>query len=220
MKEIILASQSPRRQELLRLMIEHFIVQSSDLEEIRRPQEPAADFVVRMAKEKAVAAGEALYERSDLDLMVLAADTTVVDQGEILGKPANSTQAKFMLERLQGKEHQVLSGIAVFIPKEGRVETDLAQSAVRIRDLNQQEIDSYIASGDPLDKAGAYAIQNSDFQLVPQFQGCFANVMGLPLCHLQKLLAKAGFSTSNDLPERCQMTLDYSCPVYEEILNQ
>lgn len=218
MEEIILASQSPRRQELLRLIFEHFIVQGADLEEIRRPQESAADFVVRMAKEKAVAAGESLLERSDLELLVLAADTTVVDKDEILGKPADPNQAKLMLERLQGKEHQVLSGIAVFFPKEDRLETALAHSVVGIRDLSQQEIDSYVASGDPLDKAGAYAIQNSDFQLAPHFQGCFANVMGLPLCHLKKLLEKAGVSISNDVPGRCQSALDYPCPVYEEIL--
>lgn len=218
MEEIILASQSPRRLELLRLLFKHFIVQGAELEEIRRFRETAADFVVRMAIEKAEAAGDSLLERTDLSLVVLAADTTVVDQDDILGKPAGPEQAKSMLHRLQGKEHQVLSGIAVFFPTDGSVLTDLARSDVEIRDLSQKEIDSYVASEDPLDKAGAYAIQNSDYQLVAGFQGCFANVMGLPLCHLKRMLDKVGVSTLDDVPERCQQALDYSCPVYEAVL--
>lgn len=211
---LILASQSPRRHDLLALGGIPFEIDSADLDETPLPGESPPEYVLRLAEAKARAVGDALTEAA----LVLAADTTVVHQGRILGKPADAAEARTMLADLAGEEHQVFTGIAIYDPASGALITDLAESPVPMRPLSEEAIDAYVASGDPFDKAGAYAIQNEDFQLVGDFADCFANVMGLPLCHLQRNLIKAGLPFEGEVEQACQTHLGYDCPVHEAIL--
>jgi MAF protein len=152
---------------------------------------------------------------------VLAADTIVVDGGELLGKPCDAADATAMLVRLRGHVHQVLTALAVFAPPDWQLYRDLCIASVPMRDYSDAEIARYVASGDPMDKAGAYAIQNPGFHPVTDFNGCYACVVGLPLCHLLRTLRKAGFPQGAvlDIPGACQSNLNYLCPVTQKILN-
>jgi predicted house-cleaning NTP pyrophosphatase (Maf/HAM1 superfamily) len=123
-----------------------------------------------------------------------------------------------MLRRLRGRTHQVYTGIAVFSVADGRLATDLCITDVPMRDYSDEEIRTYVATGDPLDKAGAYAIQHPGFQPVASMSGCFSSVMGLPHCHLARLLKEFGMKHSADLPGNCQAFLKYQCPVFPSIL--
>ena len=211
---LILASQSPRREELISLGGAPFEVRSADLDETPLEGEEAPDYVLRLAEEKARAVGAQLNGEA----LVVAADTTVVDGGEILGKPADADEARRMLGSLAGREHQVYTGIAILNPATGDVASDLAESWVPMRELSKDEIQAYVDSGDPMDKAGAYGIQNEEFKLVGDFADCFANVMGLPLCHLQRNLARLKLGFEGNIPQACQEHLGYACPVHEQIL--
>jgi septum formation protein len=212
--QLILASNSPRRKELLLLGGQEYRVVAADVDETPLAGEEAKEYVTRLAIEKARAAAG----RVDGDALILAADTTVVHTGSILGKPADAADAKKILEDLRGKTHLVLTAIALLrLPGEELV-LDLAETAVPMRNYTDEEIERYIASGDPLDKAGAYAIQHADFHPVSKMQGCFANVIGLPLCHLQRSLQKWGLSFDVDLSPSCQKHLSYDCPVTSQIL--
>ncbi len=136
---------------------------------------------------------------------------------KILGKPASAAKAVAMLGSLRGRRHQVYSAVAVLkIP--GQLVTDICVTEVPMRFYTDEEIQTYVASGDPLDKAGAYAIQHAGFHPVEHLEGCFANVMGLPLCHLVRTLRKLEISPRLDVPDRCQTAIGYTCPVYESIL--
>ena len=123
-----------------------------------------------------------------------------------------------MLQRLRGRVHQVYTAITLIDLRTDRPITDLACSAVPMRNYTAEEIEAYIASGDPFDKAGAYAIQHDGFRPVENFSGCFANVMGLPLCHVTRSLRQLGVAASNDVPRLCQAHIRYECPVFERIL--
>ena len=123
-----------------------------------------------------------------------------------------------MLRRLRDRVHQVHTAITLIDLANYRSITDLATSDVRMRAYTDHEIDAYIASGDPFDKAGAYAIQHSGFNPAENFAHCFANVMGLPLCHVARTLRQLGIEAVNDIPSACQTYLNYTCPVYEKIL--
>ena len=220
MTAYILASQSPRRRELLRNLINQFIVVETDIEEVIFPGEKPAEYVLRVAKEKALAAGKRMGESSLQDVVVIAADTIVVDQDQILGKPKDPVDAKNILERLKGKSHQVLSGMAVYQFSSKVIQSRMVFTEVRMREYSEIEIQEYIASGDPFDKAGAYAIQNDSFNPAPNIKGCYANVMGLPLCHLSLMLREADLEMNFDVADRCQASIKYSCPVYTSILNE
>lgn len=220
MINIVLASNSPRRRELLSLLLDHFVVKPPQIEEKQARGESPADFVLRTAAEKAAAVAEDLPDLSDREWLIIAADTIVVDEGQILGKPADEADAEAILKRLREKTHQALSGIVVLMPGRGAVEESLVRTDVAMRDYDDQEIQDYIASGDPMDKAGAYAIQNQKFDPAPEFQGCFANVMGLPLCELASMLDKLGVPRLSSIPLACQQSLDYQCPVYDLYLSQ
>ena len=218
MTEFILASKSPRRKTLLRNLIDPFIVVNSDLDEREIPGENPDEFVVRLAKEKALKGGAGLLTNSLENAFVLGADTIVVDGTEILGKPQDQMDAARILEQLRDKTHQVLSGIALYNLSTREIQTRLVCTEVVMREYTDDEIRDYIASGDPMDKAGAYGIQNRDFNPAPEFFGCFANVMGLPLCHLALLMKEMGIETDYRVANRCQDSIDYQCPIYADVL--
>jgi septum formation protein len=188
---LILASSSPRRRELLTLAGLDFTVEAADLDERIQPGETPAKYVQRLAVEKA----QAIWDRNSArdsagaPLIVLGADTTVVHDGEIMGKPADQAEARRMLEALSGRTHQVLTGIAA-ITRAGVVsEVEITQVFFDL--IGEQELIRYLASGEPLDKAGAYGIQGYAARWIPRIEGCFFNVMGLPLARTMALLAKA-----------------------------
>jgi len=206
---LVLASNSPRRQQLLRLSGWEFTVQPANIDESIHPGESPADYVQRVAAGKAAATtGNGL---------TLGADTIVIADGSILGKPADAAEASAMLARLRGRPHQVLTAIAVRMP-DGTLLNDHSLDAVPMRNYSNADIEAYVASGDPLDKAGAYAIQHPGFHPVENFCGCFASVMGLPLCHLVRTLARQNILPPVDVPSACQAELAYDCPVFGAVL--
>ena len=212
--ELILASNSPRRKQLLALTGWEFEVQPADINEDSLPVEHPGDYVLRLAEGKARAAARMSMRPG----IILAADTTVVDADTILGKPADAIQAASMLRALRGHTHQVYTGLAVCRSQEDDLVSDLCITDVPMRDYSDEEMLAYIASGDPLDKAGAYAIQHPNFHPVENISGCFASVMGLPLCHLARSLKKLGLEAQVDIPAECQSALNYDCPVWSKIL--
>ena len=211
---LVLASNSPRRKDLLALTGLPFEVIVSDADESLLPPELPRDYVRRLAEVKARASSA----RADASQVVLAADTTVVDGNAILGKPADPSEAKRMLRQLSGRVHQVYTGIAVLRVHDGNLSTDVCVTDVPMRAYSDEEIEAYVATGDPLDKAGAYAIQHADFQPVASMSGCYASVMGLPLCHVTHLLREMDVQSGVDVPVNCQSFLSYECPVFAEIL--
>jgi septum formation protein len=219
MTEYILASKSPRRKTLLRNLIDSFLVVNPEVTEDQKQGESPIDYVLRIAREKAFAAGNLLKPGADSEWVILAADTIVLDGDKILGKPLDDADAARILTKLRGRTHQVFSGIAVFDLSTGEVKSRSVCSEVKMRDYTDKQIHDYIASGDPLDKAGAYAIQNQAFNPAPDFHDCYANVMGLPLCHLSLLLQELGKKGYEDVADRCQNSLAYQCPVFSKILS-
>lgn len=211
---LVLASNSPRRKDLIALGGWPFEIIVSDADESLLAGEAPRDYVRRLAAEKARASSA----RADASQVVLAADTAVVDGNAILGKPAHPSEAKRMLRQLRGRVHQVYTGIAVLRVRDGNILTDVCVTDVPMRNYSDEEIEAYVASGDPLDKAGAYGIQHAGFQPVASMRGCYASVMGLPLCHATRLLAQMGFPPGADVPARCQSFLNYACPVFAEVL--
>ena len=151
-------------------------------------------------------------------LVVIGSDTAVVDAGEILGKPRDTREAESMLRQLRGRTHQVYTAIAVYDETSNKVFSELCISDVPMREYSDAEMDAYIQTGDPMDKAGGYGIQNGEFQPVERFDGCFASVMGLPLCHLARSLKNMGIDVEADLPQRCQSSLVYECTISSAVL--
>lgn len=178
---LVLASASPRRAELLAAAGLDFEVETADVDEAPRPGEPPGDYVRRLAETKArsIAAGRP-------DCLVLGADTTVVVDGEILGKPEGPADARAMLLRLQGRAHQVLTGVALVCGAWARVE--VATTDVWLAPMSDRDIDHYVASGEPLDKAGAYGIQGRASRFVTRIDGSYSNVVGLPVALVHRLL--------------------------------
>jgi len=211
---ILLASISPRRRELIAFGNWAFSVSAADVDESERPGESPSRYVLRLAEAKARASAANAGKAQ----VVAAADTTVVDKGTILGKPKDAADATQMLTRLRGHAHQVYTGLAVLKMDTGQLLTDLCVTDVPMRNYSDVEIEDYVRSGDPLDKAGAYAIQHAKFQPVESMRGCFASVMGLPMCHLVRTLAQLNISPHADVPANCQKSLHYSCPVSAAIL--
>ena len=189
MESIILASASPRRQELLAQIGVRFTVRSQYIDESIRIGELANDYVSRMAQEKANSALSALCVTKDSsDTLVLAADTSVVCDATVLGKPLDEADAVDMLRRLSGREHRVLS--AVTLSTQDKQRTVLSDSRVRFREISIEEAQQYYRSGEPLGKAGAYAIQGYAAVFVEQLVGSYSGVMGLPLFETAQLLAE------------------------------
>jgi MAF protein len=142
-----------------------------------------------------------------------------VDGSDILGKPTDNVEAVAMLTRLRGHTHQVYTGIALFRPKDGLLLRDLCVTDVPMRDYSDEEIREYVATGDPLDKAGAYAIQHAEFHPVSRMDGCFASVMGLPVCHVILQMRKMDLQPNTDFFSSCETLLEYQCPVSDAIMS-
>jgi septum formation protein len=188
---LILASGSPRRRELLSGLGLAFTVRPADLDETPRPGEAPRDYVLRLAQEKAaarVAPGE----------LVLAADTTVVLDGELLGKPTDPEDARRMLARIAGRKHVVLTGVALEEPGRDRRAATIEESWVRMAALDPGRIDWYVGTGEPLDKAGSYAVQGLGALFVEAVYGNYTNVVGLPLPATARLFAELGYDLLRD----------------------
>lgn len=186
--KIILASASPRRRELLEQVGCEFGIITSDVEEDNTRQMPPAKLAVSHARAKALAVASTLPRQT----VVIGADTIVLLDGKVYGKPVDEADARAMLMRLAGKDHQVITGVAVVQGE--KLWTDFAVTDVRISGLTAREIEAYISTGEPMDKAGAYAIQGRGALLVESIRGSYTNVVGLPLKTLADLLKKAGVS--------------------------
>jgi septum formation protein len=189
---LYLASASPRRRDLLAQIGVACRCLPVDLDESALPGEAPADYVIRLALDKARAARTLLDSDESADAaLVLAADTAVVVAGEVLGKPQDGADAAVMLRRLGGREHRVLTGVALIGP--GAVErVGLSESRVRMRPITEAEIAAYWATGEPVDKAGAYGIQGRGAVFIQAIAGSYSGVMGLPLFETATLLAAAG----------------------------
>lgn len=182
---IVLASQSPRRREILLNAGFEFEVRPANVEEIPLASEDPAAYVLRLAKEKAAAAGAGAQE------FVLAADTTVAAAGHILEKPHSAGDAARMLRLLSGRTHEVLTGVC--LRHGGREWSGMASTQVRFLELSEAEILDYAASGEPMDKAGGYAIQGLASKFIDRIEGCYFNVVGLPVSLVYQLLKQAGY---------------------------
>lgn len=183
--QVILASASPRRRDLLEQINIEPLICPADFEEITA-DEDAGQVVLKNAAGKC----NAVLKLKGDSLPVIAADTIVVIDGEILGKPKSPADAAAMLQRLSGREHEVLTGIAVAY--KGRQAAEVCTTKVVFRKLTAEEITAYVATGEPLDKAGAYGIQGQGAVLVEKIDGCYNNVVGLPLTQLYLMLKKLG----------------------------
>jgi len=193
MEPIILASASARRQELLAQIGISFTVRSQDIDESIGSAELAEDYVMRMAMEKAMSALRQLAgSQGGDDTLVLAADTSVVCDADVLGKPSSESDALEMLLRLSGREHRVLS--AVMLATKNKQAAQLSESRVTFREISLAEARRYYASGEPEGKAGSYAIQGYGAVFVKQLHGSYSGVMGLPLFETAQLLAEFGVS--------------------------
>lgn len=213
-KNLILASNSPRRRQLLALGGWDFDVLVADVDESQIPGEAPGDYVLRLAEMKA----RKVAKKADADQVILAADTAVVDAGEILGKPLDAQDAVRMLKRLRGHTHQVYTGIALLRVGDSRLLNDLTVTDVPMRAYTDEEIEAYVRSGDPLDKAGAYGIQHPGFQPVERLQGCFPSVMGLPLCRVTFLLQQFDVAPRSLAVIRCQAEHQDDCQISETAL--
>jgi septum formation protein len=180
---IVLASSSPRRRELLALLGLSFEVSPANIDESWRNGEPPAAHAERLAREKSEAGARP-------GVAVVGADTIVVVDGAILGKPADAAEARVMLRRLSGREHEVFTGVAVGY--EGRMASGVERTTVRFRSLDDATIAAYVETGEPMDKAGAYGIQGVGAMLVRSISGSYTNVVGLPLSETVDLLTRAG----------------------------
>lgn len=183
---IVLASSSPRRAQLLAMLDLRFDVEPADIDERYAPGEEAAAHAERLAREKAMAVAS---RRSDA--LVIGSDTVVVLDGDVLGKPGDDDDAVRMLLRLQGREHTVATGIAIAYA--GQIRSDVERVRVRFRAFDTERARAYVATGEPMDKAGAYGIQGYGAALVERIEGDYFAVMGLPVARMIRLLESLGF---------------------------
>nr|WP_286946596.1 Maf family protein [Pseudomonas sp. UBA6718] len=188
MASLHLASASPRRRELLAQIGVPFVTLIASIDETALPGEPAERYVERLAREKALAGLAALSDPADA--VVLGADTAVVLDGRILGKPADRAECLATLTALSGREHQVLTAVALASAQ--RIESRVVASRVRFRLLRAGEAEAYWATGEPCDKAGSYGIQGLAAVFVSQLEGSYSAVVGLPLCETAQLLGEFG----------------------------
>jgi MAF protein len=212
-----------------------FSVIAAPINENTLPGEMPKDYVHRLAESKAQRTLSLIGQPIEKDCLIVAADTAVVDENdrktewgrdhgtshfEILGKPSNTAEAEKMLRQLRGKVHRVLTGLTVLRPYDSFSLGEICSTEVSMRTYSDEEIMTYIAGGDPLDKAGAYAIQHVVFRPVDVLNGCYANVMGLPLCHLAQMLIYFNVYPGTDLAQSCQEALSIVCSVQNRASNR
>lgn len=185
--KLVLASSSPRRSELLAALNLQFEVRSPDVDETRFPDETPGSYVERIARAKAVAVAGS-------NEIIVAADTTVVFEGKVMGKPGHPEEARSMLRRLQGARHEVLTGLAV--SSLGETHSLVDATEVEMMSMTDEEIAAYVAGGEPMDKAGAYALQGEGGVFVTSVHGSPSTVVGLPIHQLPRLLARVGVELS------------------------
>jgi nucleoside triphosphate pyrophosphatase len=184
---IILASNSPRRKELLQNAGIDFVSDPADVDESRLPGELPAEYAVRLALDKALCTAS-----RHADGIVVGADTVVVAQGEVLGKPSSTEDAARMLGMLSGRTHEVVTGIALVNAATGAKITASETTRVRMRALTRAQVEAYVATGEPMDKAGGYGIQGRASLFVESVEGCYFNVVGLPMARLAVMLGEMG----------------------------
>ena len=191
-RRVVLASTSPRRRDLIwALDVEVLFADPGVVEDEPRRGETAEAYVQRLSVEKALSALE-----SDPSAVIVAADTTVVLGEEVLGKPVDGREAREMLMRLRGRAHRVMTGVTVLDGADGRRHSVAEVSKVEMRAYSDREVGEYVESGKPMDKAGAYGVQDRRFRPVHSVKGCYSNVVGLPLCRLVDLLSQVGVQVS------------------------
>jgi septum formation protein len=213
---LTLASQSPRRRQLVQLLGYAVDLCVADVDEnsVMEP-DPA-----RNAAATAVLKAEYIASHHPERELILAADTIVALEGRMLGKPVDAAEAEQMLIALCGRQHQVHTGIALFKRGTGQMLTRVNTAVVTMRPYSRAEIANYVASGDPLDKAGAYAIQHPTFQPVADLDGCYTAVVGLSVCEVIRLLAEVGLPRRADLTAVRAAHQQYRCPIYPTLLDQ
>lgn len=195
---LVLASRSPRRREMLAALGVAFDVHTADIDESQRPGETPEELVQRLAQEKA-----RVVATSWPDHVVLGADTVVVLDGQVLGKPADAAEATAMLCALRGRAHRVLSAVYACNASSGLEAGSVNEILVVMRDYQDEEIAAYIASGDPMDKAGAYAIQHREFAPAAGIDGCYSGVMGFPVADVVAVLRALGVAMETDVVAAC-----------------
>jgi septum formation protein len=214
MRTIILASQSPRRRQLIDLLNCPVTAVSADVDESRITTPDPAQNAIDTARFKA----ETILARWPVQLpaasaaILVAADTTVALERQMLGKPVDNNEAAQMLRQLRGQEHEVHTGMVVVDLASGRSLEAVTTVPVTMRDYSRHEIEAYVATGDPLDKAGAYAIQHTVFRPVARLEGCYLGVMGLSICHLLRLLQQIEPAITADTVGLRQSHNGYTCP--------
>jgi MAF protein len=206
-KPRLILAPTRRRRQLLALSDWEFDIIVADVDE-RQHTQATRCVRLRLAETKAPIA-------SHPDQIILAADTAVVDGSDVLGKPKDQAEAFAMLRRLRGHTHQVYTGVALLRQGDGLLLKELSVTDVPMRDYSDEEIHAYIGTGDPLDKAGAYAIQHSSFQPVINLAGCYTSVMGLPMCHVVRMMHKMRLMFHADVPVQCQTLLSINVPFHK-----
>ena len=189
---LVLASSSPRRKQLLGLLGNSFVIRPASIPEVARRGERPEDFAVRLAKEKALGSALSLSPRERSSAILLAADTVVALGRRILGKPAGNADARRMLRLLSGRTHRVITGVAVWRGSNGELISGRRTTSVKFSRLTERQIKDYVATGEPMDVAGAYAIQGRGGVFIPHIAGSFSNVVGLPLDLTVELLSRVG----------------------------
>jgi len=219
--KVILASNSPRRQQFFHALGIPFLAASADIDEAPAPGESPVQLVERLALAKALAVGSrlsSLVDSIDADqseeILVIGADTVVAIESEALGKPACAGEAHAMLTRLRARPHQVHTAIAIVLYTEGelkRTRSQLNTTTVEMRPYSDEEIAAYVATEDPLDKAGAYAVQHQEFHPAKSISGCPAGVMGLPAADLIHLLSEFNVTPARPLLQVCPAMTGFQC---------
>ncbi len=208
-QQLILASGSPRRQQFLRDLGVSYRVVVADIDESPHPEEAPIALAHRLAKAKAAAVAARLVEGSAA--LIIAADTVVALGDQLLGKPTDEAEAMQMLQRLHNRGHHVHSSICVWHSLSGEHLTRVNSTEVQMRDYNTTEMAAYVATGDPLDKAGAYAIQHPAFAPACAINGCISGVIGLPLHDLRELLATFGVQLPAPITPVCEQQTAFRC---------
>jgi len=211
---VILGSASPRRRELLQLLGIDFDTRVAGIDEREDGDSSPLELVCRLSRDKGMAVSAQVESR-----IVISSDTIVVLDGQVLGKPADAEDARTMLRALRDRDHQVISAFTIIDQISGAELTDYVDTQVTMRNYTEEEIGAYIETGDPMDKAGAYAIQHPGFHPVSWIHGCYASVMGFPLCHLFRHLSHHNRIEMRHPVAPCEEFTGYHCTFYQQALS-